>query len=563
MINNGRQPDSPTGLLFLGVSALAIAAYWSSVPDDMIGASKDLKVFFATMFGAIATFGGTMGVWRRYLIVQDRKATQINSGIYGTASFADLRDCKNHGLLDPDGLYLGLLDGQPLFYSGKAHLLTCAPARSGKGINVVIPNLLHYTGSVVVTDPKGELAAVTAAHRQACFGHRVIVFNPWGLHGLPQHRINPLQELIRLAATPAGQRGLADEAAAIALQLLPEPEDARNRFFRDGARSILRAGLLYLAVTAPERCTLPELWQLIYSASRLARMAAAMQESEALGGLLATLGDDLMSQIDDNGGQFADFRAGAVQALDIYQPGGYLGAAVSGSDIDLADVKRGGMSVYLAFPQDRIGSHGAALGLIVNQAITGVARSPEKGRALFLLDEFANLGRLSGLAQSLTALPGLGIRVFMLVQELAELTRLYGPHTTETILSQSEVKQFFAVNTADTAQKLSRALGQRTVKTSSFNLGRTIDDDVGESVSETGQPLLRPEDLLRMGPSEQLLLVKGMRPIWAQRIPFTYVAPWAGWAASNPVEGDYPPVKPLVKLSYKPRNAPKAGRRGR
>ncbi len=66
-----------------------------------------------------------------------------------------------------------MMDGQPLFYSGKAHLLTCAPARQGKGIGVVIPNLLHYSGSVVVTDPKGELAAVTAAHRRERFGQEV------------------------------------------------------------------------------------------------------------------------------------------------------------------------------------------------------------------------------------------------------------------------------------------------------------------------------------------------------------------------------------------------------
>ncbi len=65
---------------------------------------------------------------------------------------------------------------------------------------------------------------------------------------------------------------------------------------------------------------------------------------------------------------------------------------------------------------------------------------------LFLLDEFANMGKLSGLAESLTALPGLGVRVWMFVQELAELVRLYGPNTAKTVLSQAEVKQFFAVN---------------------------------------------------------------------------------------------------------------------
>jgi type IV secretion system protein VirD4 len=63
-----------------------------------------------------------------------------------------------------------------------------------------------------------------------------------------------------------------------------------------------------------------------------------------------------------------------------------------------------------------------------------------------MLDEFANIGKLAGLAESLTALPGLGVRVWMIVQELAELVRIYGPNTAKTIQSQAEVRQFFAVN---------------------------------------------------------------------------------------------------------------------
>ena len=552
MSGNSGKNGSPTALLLLGVSMLALTAGWS----ELTGRQPDPGgKFFLTMFGgfgALTTFAGVAGFYKAFLQGEKRKAAAQTSGVYGNADFASLDECEAAGLFDPDGLYVGMLEDEPLFYSGKAHLLTCAPARQGKGINVVIPNLLHYSGAVVVTDPKGELAAVTAKHRAERFGHKVVVFNPWGLHGLPQHRINPLQEVIRLADNPALQRGLTDEVKAVALQLLPEPEDARNRFFREGSRTILRSVLLYLALCKPTLCTLPEMWSLTTNPARLMKAAMAMQKSEALGGVLSDLGNDLAFQMQDNPDQFADFRAGAVQALDIYEPGGYLADAVSGSDVDLADVKGGDVSVYLAFPQDRIASHGAALGLIVNQTITGVARSPKDGKALFLLDEFANLGRLSGLAESLTALPGLGVRVWMFVQELAELTRLYGPHTAKTVLSQSEVKQFFAVNTDDMAQSLSRGLGQKTVKTLNHNLGRSVDDEIGESLSETGQPLMRPEEIKLMGGNEQLLLVNGLRPIRCGRMPFWFVSPWREWAETNPVEGDYPAADAVFEVDYQP-----------
>ncbi|MDF0596320.1 type IV secretory system conjugative DNA transfer family protein [Psychromarinibacter halotolerans] len=547
----GNQPKntSPTGALLLGVSFIALAHY----APAMLGgtnAADDLYLGFFKAVGGITVLGSIAGYYSAWRQLEKRIASEKPSGVFGEASFATVEDCDDAGLLNPQGLYLGTLDGQPLFHSGKAHLLTCAPARQGKGINVVLPNLLHYTGSVVVTDPKGELAAVTAAHRRERFGQRVVVLNPWGLHGLPQDRINPLEGLIAIAGDPARQRGLTDEVKAIALQLLPEPEDTKNFYFREGSRTILRAVLLYLALSQPKLCTLPEAWRLVANPKRLARAVDAMCRSDALGGLLADLGDDLASQIEGNPDQFADFRAGAVQALDIFEPGGYLADAVSFSDIALADLKSGDVSIYLAFPQDRIASHGAALGLIVNQAITAVARSDERGQVLFLLDEFANMGKLAGLAESLTALPGLGVRVWMFVQELAELIRIYGQYTARTLLSQAEVKQFFSVQDFELARTLSQALGQKTVKTRNFNLGRLDTDEIGESLSETGRPLMAADEIRLMPRDKQLLLVNGLLPVKAQLVPLWFVSPWRDWAEPNPVEGDFPNPRPLFQLGY-------------
>jgi type IV secretion system protein VirD4 len=65
-----------------------------------------------------------------------------------------------------------------------------------------------------------------------------------------------------------------------------------------------------------------------------------------------------------------------------------------------------------------------------------------------------------------------------------------------------------------------------------------------------GQPLMRPEEIMQMGPSDQLVLVNGMRPIMGQRIPFWHVDPWNGWANTNPVEGETPQAETLLRLRY-------------
>src|ERR1700729_2096853 len=73
--------------------------------------------------------------------------------------------------------------GARVMFEGKRapHLLVIGPNGSGKGTRLLIPALLQMSGrSMVVIDPKGELAAVTAAWRRTVGD--VVVLNPFGLH---------------------------------------------------------------------------------------------------------------------------------------------------------------------------------------------------------------------------------------------------------------------------------------------------------------------------------------------------------------------------------------------
>lgn len=506
--------------------------------------------------GGFGAFVGltAIGQWRKDE-EQLRRWIDANtpSGTFGNAAFMTPAQADAAGLYDPRGLYLGTLGGAPIFHSGKAHGLTVAPARSGKGISFVIPNLLHYQGSVFVTDPKGELAAVTARHRAQTFAQKVRVLNPWGLHGLPQDRFNPLGYLVAMHDDPAQRRGLTEEVAALALQLVAEPEGGdKNFFFREGSRKLLRAFLLHFASRGrPDACTLPDLWRVLQSAVRMDATLADMAVSDALGGVVADLADDIIRTLDGAKETVQSFVEGATQAVSIFDPSGWLADSVTGSDCTFEELKAGRVTVYVVIPSDRIATHGAWLGLLTRQAISAVARAPGKSPVLFMLDEFANMGKLAGLSESLTLLPGLGVRVWMIVQALDQLRAVYGRETANTIRSQAEVQQYFAVQDQNLAKELSDAAGQRTVKATSFNLGRKEGDDAGESRSEVGRPLLSPDQIRQLPVSEQLLFIQSLPPIRCARVSFWQVAPWQTWAEPNPVEGGYPTPQPDFTLNYK------------
>src|SRR6185312_189849 len=97
-------------------------------------------------------------------------------------------------LFGSNGIVLGRHGGKLLRHQTDKHLLTLAPNRAGKGVSAIIPNLLTWPGSMLVIDPKGENAIVTARQRHR-MGQAVHVLDPWGITGLACSRFNPLLTL--------------------------------------------------------------------------------------------------------------------------------------------------------------------------------------------------------------------------------------------------------------------------------------------------------------------------------------------------------------------------------
>jgi type IV secretion system protein VirD4 len=84
---------------------------------------------------------------------------------YGSARWACAKDIRSAGLLRQAGVFIGSLDGCYLRHDGPDHVMAFAPTRSGKGVGLVVPTLLSWTGSAVIHDIKGENWALTAGWR--------------------------------------------------------------------------------------------------------------------------------------------------------------------------------------------------------------------------------------------------------------------------------------------------------------------------------------------------------------------------------------------------------------
>ncbi len=139
---------------------------------------------------------------------------------------------------DPARLFLGFRNRKKIGWKDDRHTVTVAGSRAGKGVSLMIPNLLLYEGSVLAIDPKGELARITGRARTAK-GQSVYILDPFGENGIyPSSSFNPLAELDPNAET------VIDDVALIADALILTND--KDPHWTDNAKRLIKMLILYL-----------------------------------------------------------------------------------------------------------------------------------------------------------------------------------------------------------------------------------------------------------------------------------------------------------------------------
>jgi type IV secretion system protein VirD4 len=437
------------------------------------------------------------------------------------------------------GLLLGRHGRRLLRFAGEGHVLTVAPTRSGKGVSAVIPNLLDHPGSVFVTDPKGENYAVTAAWRTRT-GQAVKPLDPFGVVK-GDATYNPLD------LVDAESKGAVDDARLLAdMLVLPAAREGEQAFWSEEARALLTGLILHVAAdkNKPSR-TLSQVRALLTRPpDRFADLLTEMLASEAAGGLVSRAAARLLQKVDKE-------RSGVVstaQSHTHFLDSPRMAAVLNASNCDFSRLKSGGMSVYLILPTDRMDGYARWLRLMIACALLAMARTvgQPSERVLFLLDEFAHLGRMQPVQRDIGLAGGFGVTFWLIVQDLSQLRNAYGD-TWRTFLANVDVLQAFGINDWDTADYLSRMTGEATIHVESEHQSRGLSRGpysnrqlgAGRTRSEQGRRLLLPDEVRRLGADAELLFVKGGAPLLVERVNYLRHRRLLSRAAANPL---YEPV---------------------
>lgn len=490
------------------------------------------------------------------------------SDAFGSAAFAGWQDLAFGGLLSRTGLILGRLGTMPRSTKGQAirllmnpvvgsekacrecfsaflgrrhdgfirvndfvGLLTVSPAGGGKSVNSLIPNLLSYDGNCVVVDPKGELFDLTHAHRKKHFGHRIVRLDPGCLYNDrygPGDCLNPLDWI-----DPNSPR-FVDTCRDLANMIVVRSGMEHEPHWNDSAENIIAAfvGFICACEGNPAARNLRGVRTYLASRSLYSDALEIMQKKEEFHGILQQLGHSLTWHVDRELGSVMSHTQRHTNIFD--SP--LAASATERTSFDPRELRAARMTIYLIVPADMLVVWAALqrvwLGTLLRVATRGVPT--EKNPVLFMIDEAAHIGQMRVLEDAVTLMRGMGVRCWFFFQSLDQLNRTFGDHAS-TVLDNLATRQYFSIHSYETAEAISKEIGDTTITVRSYNENEGGSMPVGgcgqpqpgskswgrgTTRSEHGRALLRPEEILRLSGHSLLIFHKNNRPILAERIRY-------------------------------------------
>ena len=174
----------------------------------------------------------------------------------------------------------------------------------------------------------------------------------------------------------------------------------------------------------------------------------------------------------------------------------------------------------------------------------------------FILDEFANIGRIPDFDKKISTSRSRKISFSVILQNLDQLEAVY-KDTYETIMGNCDTHLFLGSNSQKTVEYFSKALGEKTITRDSVSINRDNRDwKQGKSVSDQvmARALLTPDELRRLDNDLCIIYEKGIKPIKAHKY-YYFEYPTVKIAEKYPSNhNDIEPIDRGVWRKYNPYN---------
>lgn len=491
-------------------------------------------------------------------------------------------------------------------YRDDRHIVLIGPNGSGKTKRFIVPALTELTGwTCLVNDIKGELCAMTMAHRQAA-GNQIIRLNPFNVLGLGSDGFNPV------AALDDESDDFPDDALELAEAMIRI--EGREPHWAQAAQELVAALIMYVRLILPKDGSLVDVreflsrdddgWKKLVTGGRDTdpRQLELFEKSpddfpdkkyrppvkhhgKLYPGMVVAAEMFDWPQIENKCARFASLSAQDREMHSVISTAlvqtRWLDSVPVQADIgknpfDFTIAKEKPVTVYLILPARRLGTHAPWLRLMIASFLQKQMKDTRPGKVpiMLLLDEYATLAGGSGygkedtgdgfpvVARNMPLFRGYGIKLFTAWQDLAQAKRIYGEEGFESFLANAGIVQTFAPQDVVTAEYISKRTGQTTRKLWSrgqsrspnpaWPMGISVTDNVNISLIPT--PLMLPQEIRNMDTGFSIIVTHKAKGVVRSYLPWPSELPHLrDIMALDPSRGRSQTVPPAASVSSPPK----------
>lgn len=452
------------------------------------------------------------------------------------AKFSDLGERKTEfediNLLANDGVTIGRYQGLNLYDNSNTHLMICAPTRSGKGVGVVIPTLVHsWKESIIVLDIKGENQVFTANARRKYLNNKAITLF---FNDKRSIKYNPLEEIKYNSSSEIAN---ARSVAEIIINTGANNND--SDFWSTSSIDILTGVILYCLYSIKDRkANLYDVVKFLSqdkiqeNCSKLMNMPI-LNEIEACN--LRNYYQTETNLIDRGIHPFVNRTITQIATTTEKTWSGFLSTMKTKIAIfempiivqnteksefsirDIANYKKP-VALYLRLNAKEIPILKPLVNIFLSQLVNELMSNQEfemkifknTHKTLFLLDEFPAMGKLKTIEETITFSAGYGLKYALVIQNLEQLYKIYTDKNP--FMGNCQLAMFYTPTSTNTrtAEEISKMVGEETIKIKN----RTSAGSTRSSVSSnfTNRKLLTPDEVLRYS-KKQSLIIAGNKPV--------------------------------------------------
>jgi type IV secretion system protein VirD4 len=395
---------------------------------------------------------------------------------------------------------------------GQNSVIVIGPPRSGKGTGELVPMLLEYEGSAIVISAKADLCAITADHRRKRLKQDVSTINPFNeapdyIGHLPNLGFNPLDTL------DPDEDSFALDCDAHAESIVPvDPQDSQKHFPESGQMFVSGAIMSAVKYAPPEKRSLVTVFDAICGGAFFEFAQEMVAQGDPL--LTGRLGRAAAQGAGDNK-EIVSMHSSAVTGLRFMANKASMRLLSPTSGLPMVrweELRKRPTTIYIIIPPGYLAPCSRVLRLAVSSAIMRLLKHTSGLPVLLLVDEFAALGHMAIVENTMALQAGLNLTMMPVVQSADQLKQIYGDRM-HSFLACAGCQIFLPPREIFSARLISDLCGQTEVITRNRSVSLdplSSEPRVTDGVSQQSRPLLLPDEVMALGRQQALIRMEGV-----------------------------------------------------